>query len=124
MPTIQVTAQLTVDQLIEAVRQLTPAERQRFEREWTAFVKQSEVEEEQRLRAAANYRLSRAKQARLDELHYKADMDTLTEDERREWLEMVDFIIDKSTEKAEAMLQLQQREKQTRKNSGSRKGQR
>ncbi len=101
----------TVEQLVEAVKQLPPNDFKRFERAWEQVRHSREKEDIERLRAAANYRLPQTKQERLEELLYKGNVGTLTPKEQSELNRLLEFIDRKNLEKARAMHQLSQLEK-------------
>ena len=85
MPTVQVPAQLTVDHLMMAIKQLSPAELHEFMQQLAAWQQHNgqQVEEEAVLlaRIEENSRLPAAAQRRYGQLRRKCERRTLTEHE-------------------------------------------
>src|SRR5438093_2494121 len=88
MPTVEVPVQLTVDHLITAVKQLSPAELHEFMQQLTAWQQYNgqQAEEEAALlaRIEENSRLPAAAQRRYEQLRRKRERGTLTEGELTE----------------------------------------
>lgn len=88
MPTVQVPVQLTVEHLIFALKQLSPAELRKFKRQFTKWQKQngSAKNEETTLlaRIEENSRLPVAEQRRFNRLRHKRQAETLTKAEETE----------------------------------------
>lgn len=88
MPTVQVPVQLTVEHLIAALKQLSPAELRKFKRQFTKWQKQngSAKNEETALlaRIEENSRLPAAEQRRFNRLRRKRQAETLTKAEETE----------------------------------------
>ena len=88
MPTVQAPVQLTVDHLLAAVKQLSPAELQTFMQQLATWQQQSgqPADEEAALLACIkeNSRLPAAEQRRFDRLRRKRQTATLTKAETAE----------------------------------------
>jgi len=88
MPTVQVPVQLTVEHLIAALKQLSPAELRKFKRQFTEWQKQngSAKNEETALlaRIEENSHLPAAEQRRFNRLRHQRQAETLTKAEETE----------------------------------------
>src|SRR2546421_368904 len=88
MPTVDVPAQLTVDHLMAAIKQLSPAEWQQFQRQLTQWQEQNGLQEETEasllVRIQENSRLPAAKQRRFNHLRRKHQAEGLTASEEAE----------------------------------------
>jgi hypothetical protein len=113
MPTVQVPAQLTVEHLIAAVQQLSPAEWREFQQrlaEWQAQNGDPEETEAQLLAIIHdNSRLPTAQQRRFNRLRRKRQDDTLTEIEQAELQKLWQRVEQMSVERLEALTRLAQR---------------
>jgi hypothetical protein len=87
MPTVEVPAQLSVEHLIAAIKQLSPAELSEFAREFAAWQAQNgwQAKSEAELIKATKTRLPAAEQRRLKRLIAKSERGTLTEAELAEY---------------------------------------
>ena len=98
---------LTVEEVLVAVEQLPPQERERFDRAWSAFrIGKGTRSQVERWRAAAAFRFSQAQQRRLDGLLDKQNAGTLMDLEREELHTMLDEVERRNAAKAEAMHRL------------------
>ena len=88
MPTVQVPAQLNIDHLLAAIKQLSPAElrefRRRFEEWQERNGQQAEAEAALLARVEKNSRLPGAEQRRFNHLRRKRQAETLTRSESAE----------------------------------------
>lgn len=88
MPTVQAPVQLTVEHLLAAIKQLSPAELRDFTQQFTRWQEQDRkwVESEAELLASIeeNSRLPAAAQRRFDRLRRKRQAETLTPSEGTE----------------------------------------
>jgi hypothetical protein len=88
MPTVQVPAQLTVEHLMAAVKQLSPAEWREFQQQLTAWQAQNGVPESTEAELVTcinvNSRLPAATQRRFNRLRQKRQAETLTPAEAEE----------------------------------------
>src|ERR1700704_4305273 len=88
MPIVQVLVQLTVEHLIAALKQLSPAELRKFKRQFTKWQKQngSATNEETALlaRIEENSRLPAAEQRRFNRLRRQRQAETLAKAEETE----------------------------------------
>jgi len=107
MPTVD----LTLEQLIAATQQLTPAEFREFLGKLSDQSRRQLAlqADEQTLRNVVRYEWSAAKQARLGRLLGKGNAGSLTTGERAELNRLVDEVEQRSLEKAEALHELLQR---------------
>jgi len=108
MPTAQAPAELTVEQILGAVKQLPPQDFERFEQEWERVRRQKRAEEMKALRTAATYRIPRAKQKRLSQLMDRNKVGMLTPEEKQELDALMEWVDQKDLEKAHALLRLKQ----------------
>jgi len=108
MPAIQLEVELTVEQLLQAVEQLTDDELVSFDAEYQErrLKKLPEKDTMLELHSAIAYRFPREKQERLDDLIDKNNVGTITEVERYELAALVEEFDQKTLEKAQAMYQL------------------
>ena len=95
MPTVHAPVQLTVEQLIAAVKQLPSAELHEFEREFAKWQKKNGVHSDEEAKLLAwvhpeNSRLPEAHQRRFNRLRRKRQAATLTEAEAVELQEFWD----------------------------------
>ena len=97
----------TAEEVLVAVEQLPPQEREQFDRAWSASrigkVARRQVEV---WRATATYRLPMVQQRRLDHLLDKQNAGTLTNPEREELHALLDEVERRNAAKAEAMHRL------------------
>jgi len=88
MPTVDVPAQLTVEHLMAAIKQLSPAEWQEFQQQLTRWQEQNGMREETEApllaRIQENSRLPEAEQRRFDQLRHKHQAEGLTASEEAE----------------------------------------
>ncbi len=105
MPAIQLEVELTMEQLLQAIEQLTDNELMQFETEYRAkrLKRLSELDTMLDLHSAIAYRFPREKQERLDDLIDKNNAGTITEAERSELAALVEEFDQKTLEKAQAM---------------------
>ena len=113
MPTVQVPAQLTVDHLMTAVKQLSPAELREFAQQFTIWHKQGkrQVEEDATFLAsiAKNARLPATQQRRYERLRRKCERRTLTADELAEYQALLQQLEARNVKRLEALVALAQR---------------
>ncbi len=97
----------TAEDILSAVEQLPPQERERFDRAWSASqigkVARSQAEA---WRAAATYRVPLVQQHRLDHLLDKQNAGTLMDLEREELHALLEEVERRTAAKAEAMHRL------------------
>src|SRR5436305_1563440 len=88
MPTVHVPAQLTVEHLMAAIKQLSPAEWQEFQQQFTEWQEQNGTREETEAallaRIQENSRLPVAEQRQFDHLRRKHQAEGLTASEEAE----------------------------------------
>ena len=110
MPTVQVPAQLTVEHLMAAVKQLSPAELCEFMQQLTAWQQQNgqQAEEEAALLAhiKENSRLPAAEQRRFNHLRRKRQATTLTAPEATELQAFWQRVEQMNVARLEALIQL------------------
>ena len=108
MPAIQLEVELTVEQVLQAVEQLTNDELVYFDAGYQEkrLKKLSETNTMLELHSAIAYRFPRAKQERMDDLIDKNNAGTITEVERDELGKLVEEFDQKTLEKAQAMYRL------------------
>ena len=113
MPTVQVPAQLTVEHLMAAVKQLSPDELREFKRQFAAWQEQNgkQVEEEAALLASIeeNSHLPTNAQRRYEQLRRKCDRRTLTERELAEYQSLLQQLEARNVKRVEALIALAQR---------------
>lgn len=113
MPTVQVPAQLTVEHLMEVVKQLSPDELREFTRQFAAWQEQhnKQTEEEATLLASIqeNSRLSANEQRRYELLRRKCERRTLTERELTEYRSLLQQLEARNVKRVEALIALAQR---------------
>jgi hypothetical protein len=113
MPTIQVPAQLTVEHLMAAVKQLSPSELQEFMEQVATWQQQNgqQAEEEAVLlaRIADNSRLPTAAQRRFNQLRCKHQTTTLTNSEAAELQALWQRVEQMNVARLEALTTLAQR---------------
>jgi hypothetical protein len=113
MPTVQVPVQLTVDHLMTAIKQLSPAELHEFMQQFAAWQQHNgkQVEEEAVLlaRIEENARLPTAEQRRYQQLRRQCERRTLTERELAEYQALLQQLEARNVERIEALIALAQR---------------
>ena len=113
MPTVQVPAQLTVEHLMAAVKQLSPSELREFMQQVAAWQQQNgqRAEEEAALFAciADNSRLPTAAQRRFNRLRRKRQTTTLTNPEAAELQALWQRVEQMNVARLEALTTLAQR---------------
>jgi len=111
MPTVQVPAQLTVEHLLAAVKQLSPAELREFVQQLTAWQEQNgrQAEEEAALIKATKERLPAANERRLKRLIRKSERGTLTPKELDEYRVLAQQSEQLDVRRVEALVKLAQR---------------
>ena len=113
MPTVQVPAQLTVDHLMTAIKQLSPAELHEFMQQFTAWQQHNgqQAEEEAALLAhiEENSRLPAAEQRRYEQLRRKRERTTLTEGELTAYQALLQQLEARNVKRIEALIALAQR---------------
>ena len=113
MPIVQVPAQLTVEHLMAAVKQLSPAELHEFTQQLAAWQQHNgqPAEEEAALlaRIQANSRLPDAEQRRYERLRRKCERRTLTERELTEYQVLLQQLEARNVKRIEALIVLAQR---------------
>ena len=113
MPTVQVPVQLTVDHLMTAIKQLSPAELYEFLQQFAAWQqhngKQAAEEAVLLARIEENSRLPAAEQRRYEQLHRKCERRTLTERELTEYQALLQQLEARNVKRIEALIALAQR---------------
>ncbi len=113
MPTVQVPIQLTVEQLVNAVKQLSPAEWREFQRQLTKWRKQNGKQEKTEANLLAcveeNSRLPAAEQRRYERLRRKCERRTLTERELTEYQSLLQQLEARNVKRIEALIALAKR---------------
>ena len=113
MPTVQVPVQLTVDHLMMAIKQLSPAELHEFMQQLAVWQQHNgqQVEEEATLlaRIEENARLPAAAQRRYVQLHRKCERRTLTARELTEYQTLLQQLEARNVKRVEALIALAQR---------------
>jgi hypothetical protein len=115
MPTVQAPVQLTVEHLLAAIRQLSPAERRELAREFAALPAHNgageQVEDEAALlaRVEENSRLPDAEQRRYERLRRKFERRTLTEGELAEYQALLRQLEARNVKRVEALIALAER---------------
>jgi hypothetical protein len=113
MPTVQVPAQLTVEHLIAAVKQLSPTELREFMQQLAVWQQQDNqpAEEEAALlaRIRENSRLPAAEQRRFDRLRRKRQAGTLTAPETTQLQALWQRVEQMNVTRLEALTALAQR---------------
>jgi hypothetical protein len=112
MPTVLVPAQLTVEHLMAAIKQLSPAELHEFAQHFAAWQEKNSthVDEEAALHATIeeNSRLPAAKQRRYEKLRRKCERRTLTEHELAEYQGLLQELEARNVRRVEALIALAQ----------------
>jgi hypothetical protein len=113
MPTVQVPAQLTVEHLMAAAKQLSPTELCEFMQQLTAWQQQNgqQAETEATLLAVIeeNSHLPAAAQRRYERLRRKRERSTLTERELTEYQTLLQQLEAHNVKRIEALIALAQR---------------
>jgi hypothetical protein len=111
MPTLQVPAQLTVDHLLQAIQQLSPAELQQFMCRFEEWQRQNGVpaDEETALIEATKERLPAADERRLNRLGRKSERGTLSSKEWDEYRSLAQQSEQLDVRRVEALAKLAQR---------------
>jgi hypothetical protein len=113
MPTLLVPAQLTVEHLMAAIKQLSPAELREFAQRFAAWQEKSSApaDEESALLATIeeNSCLPAAEQRRYDQLRRKYEHRTLTEHELAEYQWLLEQLEARNVKRVEALIALAQR---------------
>jgi hypothetical protein len=113
MPTVQVPAQLSVEHLLEAVKQLSPAELNEFVRRFDQWHEHNgqPAETEAALLACIkrNSRLPAAKHKRYQHLRRKCERRTLTERELAEYQLLLQELEARNVKRVEALIALARR---------------
>ena len=113
MPTVLVPAQLTVEHLMAAIKQLSPAELREFAQHFAAWQEKNstQVDEEVALLATIgeNSRLPAAEQRRYERLRQKCERRTLTEPELAEYQWLLQQLEARNVKRVEALIVLAQR---------------
>jgi hypothetical protein len=117
MPTVLVPAHLTVEHLMAAIKQLSPAELREFAQHFAAWQKKSstQLDEEAALLAIIeeNSRLPAVEQRRYERLRRKCDRRTLTEPELAEYQRLLQQLEARNVRRVEALIALAQRRSTT-----------
>ena len=113
MPTVEVPVQLTVDHLMTAIKQLSPAEWHEFMQQFAAWQQHNgqQAEEEAALLAhiEENSHLPAAKQRRYEQLRRKRERKILTERELTEYQALLQQLEARNVKRIEALIALAQR---------------
>jgi hypothetical protein len=110
MPTVLVPAQLTVEHLMAAVKQLSPAELREFAQQFATWQEKNGAhpDEEATFLAAVeeNSRLPVAQQQRYERLRRKCERKTLTEPELAEYQSLLQQLEARNVQRVEALIAL------------------
>jgi len=111
MPTVQAPVQLTVEHLLAAIKQLSPAELREFEQKLAQWQKQKgkRAEEEEKLVQATKARLPATDEQRLKRLITKSERGTLTAKELDEYRTLAQQAERINVIRAEALAELVRR---------------
>jgi hypothetical protein len=113
MPIVQVPAQLTVEHLIIAVKQLSPAEWREFQRQLAEWQQQNGEQEDTEAALLScieeNSRLPTAEQRRYERLRRKCERRTLTERELTEYQSLLQQLEARNVKRIEALIALAKR---------------
>jgi hypothetical protein len=111
MPTVEAPVQLSVEHLLAAVKQLSPAELREFARELAAWQERNgqQAEEEAELIQATKARLPAADERRLRRLGSKSERGTLTPAELAEYRALAQRAEQIDVTRVEALAKLVQR---------------
>jgi hypothetical protein len=113
MPIVHVPVQLTVEQLLEAVKQLLPGELREFTQQFAAWQKQHDQQDKEEAALLAvveeNSRLPPAEQRRYEQLRRKRERRTLTERELAEYQALLQQLEARNVKRIEALIALAQR---------------
>jgi hypothetical protein len=112
MPTVLVPAQLTVEHLMAAIKQLSPAELREFAQHFAAWQEKNntQVDEEAALLSTIveNSRLPTVAQRRYERLRRKCERRTLTEHELAEYQGLLQQLEARNVRRVEALIALAQ----------------
>ena len=111
MSTIQIPAELTVEYLLSAVKQLPPAELREFMQQFSEWQKQNGGEDEAALVTLIQEHslLPPTEQECYEELHHKCELTTLTECELAEYQSLFQQLEAQNVKRIEALSALAQR---------------
>lgn len=113
MPTVQLPVQLSVEHLITAVKQLSPAELRKFKRQFTEWQKQNGLAKNAETALLTcieeNSRLPAVEQQRYEQLRRKCEHRTLTERELGEYQFLLQKLEERNVKRVEALVALAQR---------------
>jgi len=113
MPTVLVPAQLSVEHLMAAVKQLSPAELHEFAQQFATWQEKNgaQADEEAVLLAAIqeNSHLPATEQRRYERLRRKCERRTLTESELAEYQSLLQQLEARNVKRIEALVALAQR---------------
>jgi hypothetical protein len=113
MPTIEIPVQLTVDHLMTAIKQLSPAELHELMQQLAAWQRHNgqQAEEEAALlaRIEETSRLPAAEQRRYEQLRRKRERKILTERELTEYQALLQQLEARNVKRIEALITLAQR---------------
>ena len=110
MPTVQVPAQLNIEHLIAAVKQLSPIELLEFSQEFDALRKKNGTRSSKEARLLAciqeNSYLPDPRHQRYERLRRKCERQTLTERELEEYQSLVQQLEARNVKRLEALISL------------------
>lgn len=113
MPTVQVPAQLSIEHLIAAVKQLSPPELREFTQQFATWQEQHSTTEnvEAMLLASVeeNSRLPATEQQRYERLRRKCERETLSARELATYQELLQQLAVRNAKRIEALIALAQR---------------
>ena len=113
MPTVLVPVQLTVEHLMAAVQQLSPAELREFVRQFATWQERHGAKQDEDTALLAiieeNSRLPAAEQQRYERLRRKCERQTLTTQELTEYQELLQQLEARNGKRVEALIALAQR---------------
>ena len=113
MPIVHVPVQLTMEQLLAAVKQLSPDELRQFTEQFAAWQKQHDQQDAAEAAVLAvgeeHSRLPRAEQRRYEQLRHKYERRTLTERKLAEYQALLQQLEARNVNRIEALIALAQR---------------
>jgi hypothetical protein len=113
MPIVHVPVQLTMEQLLAAVKQLSPDELREFTEQFAAWQKQHDQQDEEEAALLAvveeNSRLPPPEQRRYEQLRHKRERRTLTERELAQYQALLQQLEARNVKRIEALIALAQR---------------
>jgi hypothetical protein len=113
MPIVHVPVHLTIEHLMAGVKQLSPDELREFAKQFAAWQKQHDQQDEEEAALLAcieeNSRLPATEQRRYEQLRHKCERRTLTERELAEYQALLKQFEARNVKRIEALIALAQR---------------